>query len=78
MDEFQQKLIKRLDLLLRVQLESAPQKTSISITQIVHRLLDYGLSPPEVSSIIGRPVNYITALTSSKRKKADARKQKTK
>jgi hypothetical protein len=78
MDDFQQKLIKRLDLLLRLQLESVPRDTSSSITQIVHRLLDYGLSPAEVSSIIGKPLNYITALASSRKSKKAGVKRKAK
>jgi hypothetical protein len=75
MDDFQQKLIRRLDLLLRLQLESAPSENTTSMTRIVHRLLDYGLTPAEVASIVGKPLNYITAMSSQKNKKASAKKK---
>lgn len=78
MDEFQQKLIRRLDIIIRLKLESESSETTTSITSMVHRLLDYGLSPSEISSIVGKPLNYINALVSSKRSKKVSAKRKAK
>jgi hypothetical protein len=70
MDEFQKQLIKRLDLLIRLQLDRGLPESPASTTSIVHRLLDLGFSSAETASIIGKPLNYVTALSSAKRAKA--------
>jgi len=38
------------------------------ISSKIERLLSFGLSKPEVASIIGKPINYVTAVTSGKKK----------
>lgn len=70
MDEFQRQLLKRLDLIIRLQLDRGSPETPASITSIVHRLLDLGFSSPETASIVGKPLNYVTALSSTKKAKA--------
>jgi hypothetical protein len=70
MDEFQKQLLKRLDLLIRLQLDHGLAESPPSITSIVHRLLDLGFSSAETASIIGKPVNYVTALSSAKKAKS--------
>ena len=70
MEEFQKQLLKRLDLLIRLQLDRGMAESPPSTTSIVHRLLDLGFSSTEISSIIGKPLNYVTALSSAKRTKA--------
>jgi hypothetical protein len=42
----------------------------------VHRLLSLGLSPADAASIVGKPVNYVTAITSSARKASSNRGKK--
>ena len=72
MEEFQRQIIKRLDLLIRLQLDRGLPETPPSVTSIVHRLLDLGFTSAEVASIIGKPLNYVTALSSSRKAKAKA------
>jgi hypothetical protein len=70
MDEFQKLLLKRLDLIIRLLLDRGSPEQPPSITSLVHRLIDLGFSPSETASIIGKPLNYVTALSSSKRAKS--------
>jgi hypothetical protein len=70
MDDFQKQLLKRLDLLIRLQLDRGFSESPPSMTAIVHRLFDFGFSAPEISSIIGKPLNYVTAMSATKRAKA--------
>jgi len=70
MDEFQKQLLKRLDLIIRLLLDRGSSEAPPSITSIVHRLLDLGFSSAEIASIMGKPLNYVTALSSAKKAKA--------
>ena len=70
MDDFQKQLLKRLDLIIRLLLDRGSPDQPPSITSLVHRLINLGFSPSETASIIGKPLNYVTALSSSKRAKA--------
>ena len=70
MDDFEKQLLKRLDLLIRLQLDRGLPENLPSTTSIVHRLLDLGFSSSETSSIVGKPLNYVTALSSAKKAKA--------
>jgi len=69
MDDFQRQLLRRLDLIIRLQLDRGTSEAVQSTTSIVHRLLDFGLSSSEIASIVGKPINYVTALSSAKRAK---------
>ena len=75
MDDFQKQLLKRLDLLIRLHLDRGVPETSPSTTSIVHRLLDLGFSSAETASIISKPLNYVTALSSAKRAKIKKQKK---
>jgi hypothetical protein len=70
MDDFQKQLLKRLDLLIRLQLDRGIPESPPSTTSIVHRLLNLGFTSTEISSIVGKPLNYVTALASAKKTKA--------
>ncbi len=62
-------LIKRLDVLISLQLEQASQaQKTISITDKIKKLSDLGLKPAEIASILGKKTNYITANISSAKK----------
>lgn len=76
MDEFQKQLLKRLDLLIRLELDRRLPEAPPSTTSIVHRLFDFGFSAGEIASIIGRPMNYVTALSSAKKAKSKKLKNK--
>lgn len=57
---------RRLDVLIALQLDQLEEREGISISAKVRRLLDMGLSPAEVASIVGKPVNYVTAIKSAR------------
>ena len=61
-NEWQAHVLKRLDAVLLTLLESAAGHP-LSATRRIERLMDLGFSKSEVATIIGRPVNYVTAMT---------------
>jgi len=66
-DYFQKELLRRLDVLISLQLESPVADKQPSIASKVHRLINLGLTPREVAAIIGKPINYVTAVLATKR-----------
>lgn len=75
-DQFQKEILRRLDVLISLQLDGPAPESPPSIASKVRRLTDLGLAPAEVASIIRKPVNYVTAILStdksrSKKAKAD-------
>ncbi len=67
-----EKLRKRLDAIILLLIESSSGGAD-STTKKIERLLDLGFSAVDVSEIIGKKLNYVTAVTSGK-KKAKAKK----
>jgi len=63
----QDMLIRRMDVIIHLLLE-ARVDNEMPISSKIERLLSFGLSKPEVASIIGKPINYVTAVTSGKKK----------
>lgn len=74
-DRFQKEILRRLDVLISIQLDATPSEVRSSIASKVQRLVSFGLTPAEIATIIGKPVNYITAILATK--KARAKKAKT-
>ena len=68
-------IVRRLNALIMVALDSAGTSAGTTTRSKVDRLLAIGLEPAEVASIIGKPVNYITAIT-AKARKASRTKEK--
>ena len=62
---FQEQILRRLNLLLLLELDKVTPGPGTTITSKVQRLLGLGLQPAEVASILGKPVNYVTAITSN-------------
>lgn len=60
-------LRKRLDAILLLLMEAAPDGTA-STTAKIERLLAFGFSKPEIAEILGKKLNYITAVTSNKKR----------
>lgn len=58
---------RRLDMIVLLLLESGPSGAT-STTQKIEKLLEFGLTMPEVAQIIGKKTNYVSAVASSKRK----------
>ena len=67
-------LRKRLDVIILLLLESAPDAAT-STTRKIERLLEFGLTNTEVAQVIGKKANYVTAVTSGKKRARTARKK---
>ena len=68
-------LRRRLDAIILLLLESSPGGAD-STTRKIERLLELGFSKPEVAQMIGKKLNYVTAVTSGKKRmKALKKKQ---
>ena len=68
-----EQILRRLNLLILLQQDKASTDLGTTTTSKVNWLLGLGLPPAEVAAIVGKPVNYVTAITSSA-KKASKRK----
>ena len=67
------KIIRRLDVLIALELDRAGGPEGICLADKISRLSELGLAPTEISDIAGKPINYITA-TLSRRKKRNKSK----
>jgi hypothetical protein len=65
-----EKIIRLLDVLIVLELDKASGPGGMRIADKISRLKGIGLSPAEISDIVGKPLNYITATLSQRRKKA--------
>ena len=63
----EEQILRRLNLLILMQLEKFAPDSRTTTTSKVQWLLGVGLQPVEVASIIGKPVNYVTAISSGAR-----------
>ena len=63
------KIIRRLDVLIALELDKAGGPEGMCLADKISRLSELGLAPAEISDIAGKPINYITA-TLSRRKKS--------
>jgi hypothetical protein len=61
-------IVRRLNILILLSLDNAGSRAGLTTTGKVQRLVELGLEPAEVASIVGKPVNYITAITSKARR----------
>lgn len=63
------KILRRLDILIILELEKSQVSTSTPIADKIFRLSNLGIAPAEIGDILGKPVNYITATLSRRNKK---------
>ena len=63
--DIQSAILKRLNVLIALQLEMGQEAGKKSITEKVRKLSELGLTSREMADILGKPVNYITACLSS-------------
>jgi hypothetical protein len=74
--QFQEALLRRFDILIALQLDAHSAAATAKSTKI-DRLLTAGATPTEAARIIGKPVNYVTAVMAMRNKRAEsARKRK--
>ena len=60
-------VVKRLDVIIQLMLDNAGNGSE-SMKGKIERLLAFGLQQTEVAQIVGKPLNYITAVKSGKKK----------
>jgi len=60
-------IIRRLDVLISLQLEFTLDRERVPISTKIKKLAELGLSASEISNILDKPLNYITANLSKKR-----------
>lgn len=66
------KIIRRLDVLIALELDKAGGPDGMCLADKISRLSELGLAPAEISDIASKPINYITA-TLSRRKKSKSK-----
>lgn len=62
-------VIKRLDILILLNLEKTNSISPTSMVDKISRLSNYGMSAAEIAKIIGKQTNYVTAILSQKKLK---------
>ena len=67
-------LRKRLDAIILLLLESSPGGAD-STKRKVERLLELGFTKPQVAQVIGKKLNYVTAVTSQQKRAAGRKVQ---
>lgn len=61
-------LVKRLDVLISLELEKPLSEKQVPMADRIVRLRAFGLSASEIASILGKPTNYVTAALSQKQR----------
>lgn len=69
-------IIRRLDILIALQIEILGGPDASSPTHKILRLSELGMSPSEIAAIIGKTNNYVTATLSRKKKQKKAKEGK--
>ncbi|MGA2173334.1 MAG: hypothetical protein ABSG82_10060 [Sedimentisphaerales bacterium] len=62
-------VIKRFNAIISLLLDLVGNTENISTTAKVQKLIDIGLTPAEVANILGKPINYITAILNQTNKR---------
>ena len=63
-----EKIIKRLDILISLNLDTTLDTKGAPLASKIQRLAELSLTASEIASILGKPLNYVTATLSRKRK----------
>lgn len=66
--DFQNTLLRRLNLLIILMLDTSSSEGPQSTTKRIERLTKIGLPPSEIAEIIGKNTNYVTAVLHGKKK----------
>jgi|SRR5882672_3887735 len=76
-DDDNEWLRKRLDMIIQLLVEMAPGGAA-STTRKIERLLALGFSQSEVAQVVGKKVNYVSAVVAGMKKSTGARQAKKK
>lgn len=73
--QFQDAILRRFDILIALQLDNSSTESTATSSKI-DRLLTAGATPAETAKIIGKPVNYVTAVMAMKNKRSESTRKK--
>jgi hypothetical protein len=73
--QFQDAILRRFDILIALQLDNSSAE-SIATSSKIDRLLAAGATPAETAKIIGKPVNYVTAVMATKNKRSESTRKR--
>lgn len=73
-DALLRKVIRRLDIMIALQIEALGGPEAARPAKKIQRLSELGVTASEIASVLGKPINYITA-TLSRQKKSSRRKE---
>lgn len=59
---------KKFNIIISLLLDLTGKTEDISITEKVNKLINMGLTPAEIADILGKPTNYVTAISHKKKK----------
>ena len=76
-DNFEKEVLRRLDIVISLMLDSTNGENTVTIASKVLRLTELGLTPTEIANIIGKAPNHVTSIlnkakTRSKKEKKNA------
>ena len=71
--QFQEQLIRRLNILIRLLLEAIHRDGKPNVTKLILQLHAMGLPPSEIAAVLGKPVNQVTSALAKKRAKKKAK-----
>ena len=69
-DALLKQVVRRLDILIALQLEAIGGAEAARPAAKIQRLIDMGIASSEVAAILGKSLNYVTATVSRKRKRS--------
>jgi hypothetical protein len=74
--DLQTQILRRLNILILLELDKTTPGSGSTMTSKVQWLLSMGLSQSEVASIVGKPMNYATAMASTAKKASKKKGQR--
>jgi hypothetical protein len=69
-NELQRQILIRLNTLIALQLDRDAANDDTSISSRIQRLEACGLASREIADILNKPLNYVTAATSTRKRRA--------
>ena len=67
MEKINEEIIKRLNVLILLNLEQSSAEVRHSITKKIHKLSDLSITPADIAKILSKPLNYVTAVLSQRK-----------
>jgi hypothetical protein len=66
-DQLKDEVIQRLNILISLLLEGSSAKEGFSMSDKITKLVDLGVPSSDIAKILGKPLNYVTAVISQKK-----------